>query len=204
MLLTRNRKRRSFRWGGWAAMLMLSLLGALLATEDRSRFAIIRPAPDFTLTTHDDKPLRFTELTGKVRLVGFVFTTCNGTCPATTHRLALIQDELKRSGSLKDDRVQLLSITLDPARDTPAALRRYMQLYDIDGKHWRFLTGPNDVVQKVIADWGMWTKPAADGQLDHPSRVFLVDKQGRVREIYHLGFLKPAWVAEDIETLLKE
>lgn len=185
-------------------MLILSLLCVLLGADDRSRFAVIQPAPDFALTTHDEKSLRCSDQNGKVRLVGFVFTTCSGTCPATTHRMALIQDELKRRGLLKNDQVRLLSITLDPARDTPAALRRYMQLYDIDGQHWTFLTGKDDVVGRVIADWGMWTKPAADGQLDHPSRVFLVDRQGRIREIYHLGFLKPAWVAEDIEVLLKE
>lgn len=185
-------------------MLIVALISFLLSAEDRPRFAVIQPAPDFTLATHDEKSLRFSDLKGKVLLVGFVFTTCNGTCPATTHRMALIQDELKRRGHLKDGQVQLLSITLDPARDDPATLRRYMQLYDIDGQHWTFLTGKADVVQKVIADWGMWVKPAKDGQLDHPSRVFLVDKQGRIREIYHLGFLKPTWVAEDIEVLLKE
>lgn len=183
---------------------MLPLVLFLASASPTDRFAVIQPAPDFTLTTQDEKSLRFSDLKGKVLLVGFIFTTCSGTCPATTHRMALIQDELKRRGDLKDGKVQLLSITLDPARDNPAALRRYMQLYDIDGKHWTFLTGKNEDVKKVIADWGMWTKPAADGQLDHPSRIFLVDRQGRIREIYHLGFLKPAWVAEDIEVLLKE
>lgn len=180
------------------------LLSLTLLAAPAERLAVIQPAPDFTLTTHADQPLRFADLKGQVLLVGFVFTTCNGTCPATTHRMALIHDELKRRGRLKEGQVRLLSITLDPARDNPAALRRYMQLYDIDGQHWSFLTGNGEAVQKVIADWGMWTRPLADGQLDHPSRVFLVDKLGRVREIYHLGFLKPAWVADDIEALLKE
>ena len=45
---------------------------------------------------------------------------------------------------------------------------------------------------------------AANGQLDHPSRIFLVDKKGRIREIYHLDFLKAPWVVEDIELLLNE
>ena len=66
------------------------------------------------------------------------------------------------------------------------------------------LTGSADDVNKTIKAWDMWAKPAANGQLDHPSRIFLIDKQGRIREIYHLGFLKPVWVVEDIELLLKE
>ena len=45
---------------------------------------------------------------------------------------------------------------------------------------------------------------AANGQLDHPSRIFLVDTQYRIREIYNLNFLKPKWVAQDIELLLQE
>jgi protein SCO1/2 len=50
----------------------------------------------------------------------------------------------------------------------------------------------------------MWAKPAANGQLDHPSRIFLVDPQYRIREIYNLNFLKPKWVVQDVELLLKE
>jgi cytochrome oxidase Cu insertion factor (SCO1/SenC/PrrC family) len=50
----------------------------------------------------------------------------------------------------------------------------------------------------------MWTRPGANGQLDHPSRIFLVDRRGRVREIYNVGLLRPAWVADDIELLLRE
>jgi protein SCO1/2 len=189
-------------------MIALGLIGwTLLAgaeAEKPSRLAVIQKAPGFTLTTQDDKQLKFADLQGKVLLVGFVFTTCNGTCPATTHRMGQVQTELKARGLLKDDRVRLLSITLDPARDTPETLRRYLQLYDADPASWTFLTGPADDVAKVHAGWGMWVKPAANGQLDHPSRVFLVDKKGRVREIYHLGFLKAKWVVEDIDLLLQE
>ena len=55
-----------------------------------------------------------------------------------------------------------------------------------------------------MAAWGMWAKPAKNGQLDHPSRVFLLDARGRVREIYSLEFLKTAWVVEDVRELLNE
>jgi protein SCO1/2 len=185
-------------------LLFLAVTTAAPAADAPSRLAVIQTAPDFTLTTQDDKALKFSDLKGKVLLVGFVFTTCNGTCPATTHRMGQVQDVLKDRGLAKDDRVRLLSITLDPAHDTPEVLRKYMTLYDADPAHWTFLTGDKDKVGKVVADWGMWTRPAANGQLDHPSRVFLVDKKGRVREIYNLGFLKAKWVADDVELLLKE
>jgi protein SCO1/2 len=169
-----------------------------------SRLAVIQPAPDFTLITQSGDKLSSVDLKGKILLVGFIFTTCNGTCPATTHRMSQIQDEFKTRGFFKNDRVRLLSISLDPTRDTPEVLRGYMKLYDANPELWTFLTGQADQVAGVVKSWGMWAKPAANGQLDHPSRIFLVDSQNRIREIYNLNFLKPKWVAQDVEMLLNE
>jgi protein SCO1/2 len=185
-------------------MLIPLLVLTLSAADASSRLAVIQPAPDFTLTTQDGKSLPFAGFKGKVLLVSFIFTTCNGTCPATTHRMAQVQEALHQKGLDRAGKVQLLSITLDPERDTPDALRRYMKLYDVDPANWTFLTGPPQKVAKVISAWGMWVKPAANDQFDHPSRIFLVDRGGFIREIYHLGFLKPAWVVEDIELLLTD
>jgi len=180
--------------------LFAPLCEALLA--DESRLAVIRTPADFTLTTPNDKPFHLSQLRGKVVLVSFVFTTCNGSCPATTHRMAVVERDLARAGLL--GKVHLLSITLDPARDKPSVLRDYMQLFDIASKHWTFLTGSSKEITAVLTDWGMWVRPAANGQLDHPSRVFLLDPKGRVREIYDLQFFRPAWVREDVQLLLKE
>jgi protein SCO1/2 len=188
-------------------MLTLMLVAGAGSVEDPaadSRLAVIQKAPSFSLTDQDGQTVRLADLKGKVLLVSFIFTTCNGSCPATTHRMEKVQEVLKVGGWLKKDRVRLLSITLDPARDTPRVLRNYMQLYDVDKASWSFLTGSRKVVAGVIKAWGMWVRPAANGQLDHPSRVFLVDPKGRVREIYNLSFLKPSWVVEDVELLLQE
>jgi protein SCO1/2 len=187
-------------------MLTATLLGLALGCAgpaQPSRLAVIENAPDFALTDQAGKPVRSADLRGKVLLVGFVFTTCSGTCPATTHRMGLVQRELQAKGLLKGE-VRLVSITLDPKRDTEEVLRGYMRLYDVDPASWSFLTGPPAKVNKVIADWGMWVKEAPNGQLDHPSRVYLVDRRGNVREIYNLDFLRPAWVVEDIRLLLSE
>ncbi len=165
------------------------------------RLPVIRPAPDFTLLDAAEKPITLRQFRGKAVLVAFIFTTCNGSCPATTHRLAKIHEALAKTPLA--GRVQFVSISLDPERDTPAKLRDYMRLYDIDGRGWSFLTGPPKDVRRTLADWDMWAKPAADGQLDHPSRVFLVDPQGRVREIYNLEFLRVPWIVEDLDEVLR-
>jgi protein SCO1/2 len=184
------------------ALVLFTLLDADPAGA--SRLAVIREAPDFTLINQDGERLRLKDLRGKVVLVSFVFTTCNGSCPATTHRMGQTARALKDKDLLKADRVRFVSITLDPVRDTPEALRQYMKLYDADPAWWSFLTGEKEQVDKVHASWGMWTKPAANGQLDHPSRVFLLDPRGRIREVYNLDYLKPDWVLEDVQLLLKE
>ena len=182
----------------------LGVAGSDHQNSNSSRLAVIKPAPDFTLTTQDGSKLSSAEVKGNVLLVSFIFTTCNGTCPATTHRMNQVQEELKTRNLFQDGRVRFLSISLDPVRDTPEVLRGYMKLYDADPSHWTFLTGPTDQVAGVVKSWGMWAKPVPNGQLDHPSRIFLVDTLGRIREIYNLNFLKPKWVVQDVELLLKE
>lgn len=172
------------------------------ANPEESRLAVIRTPADFALTTQNGKELRLSELRGKVVVVSFIFTTCNGACPATTRRMSELASALAKDHLT--DKVHLVSITLDPARDKPAALRNYMRLYDIDGKHWTFLTGSQKQIDRVLSDWNMWVKPTAGGQLDHPSRVFLLDTKGRVREIYNLDFFRPAWVLDDVRLLRKE
>jgi len=178
---------------------MNALVFAALIALSASRLAVIREAPAFDLTAADGGRVTAADFRGHVTLVSFIFTTCSGSCPVTTHRMAQVQERLPKS-----DRIRLLSITLDPKRDTPEVLARYARQYDADPARWRFLTGPQETVAKVIAAWGMWAREAPNGQLDHPSRVFLVDAHGRMREIYNLDYLKPAWVIEDIQELLRE
>lgn len=181
---------------------VLSLIGAV-AEPPAPRLAVIRSAPDFQLVDADEKPITLRQFRGQAVLVGFFFTTCNGTCPATTARLAKVQETLATHAALKD-RVRIVSISIDPTRDTPEKLRGYMRLYDVDGRNWSFVTGPTGAIGRTLDAWGMWAKPAVNRQLDHPSRVYLVDPEGRIREIYNLEFLRVPWVIEDIQSILPE
>lgn len=168
---------------------------------DCPRLPVIKQAPDFDLIDAFENRVRLFDHRGKAVLVSFIFTTCNGTCPATTHRMAKLHEAVAKEGLSKQ--VQFLSMTLDPDRDRPETLRGYMRLYDIEGKTWQFLTGEPAAVKKAFAAWGMWAKNAPDGQLDHPSRIFLLDPQGRIREVYNLDFLRTPWVIEDLKCVLQ-
>jgi protein SCO1/2 len=187
----------------FVAVLFLSLGTPLIRSAPERRLPVIQKAPGFDLIDQNGKKTSMAAFKGKVLLVSFIFTTCSGSCPATTHRLARVQEELHKRGLVAKG-VHLVSISVDPARDTPEVLKGYMRLYDIDPATWTFLTGSSAKVADTLAAWGMWAKPAANGQLDHPSRIFLIDRRGRVREIYNLDFLRTPWVMEDIEALLRE
>jgi protein SCO1/2 len=169
----------------------------------KSSLADIGPAPPVALIDSVGRPFELARLRGKVVLVSFIYTTCAGTCPATTFGLSRVERALEEA-KLWGRKVEFVSITLDPARDTPEVLARYARLYGADLSAWHFLTGPADRVGQVIGAWGMWVRPGPSGALDHPSRIFLVDQNGRQREIYNLDFLKPAAVVQDVQALLAE
>ena len=177
--------------------------GVRLLQRPGSRLADIGPAPRTVLINSHKEPFDLEKLRGKVVLVSFVYTTCNGVCPLTTQALAGVRKKLE-TAKLWGKSVEFVSITLDPARDTPKVLDDYAKLWHADVASWHFLTGAPADVAKVIKAWDMWVKSDAKGVLDHPSRIFLIDGRGREREIYNLEFLKPETVLEDVRGLLAD
>jgi protein SCO1 len=178
-------------------------VSGVLAVPSDSPLADIGPAPAIKLTDSAGKPFDLEKLRGKCVLVSFVFTTCNGTCPLTSRAMAECRDALK-DAHLWGNRIEFVSITLDPAHDTPEVLKAYSGIYDADPKTWHFVTGSSREVDRVVSAWGMWARRNGSGVLDHPSRVFLIDPKGRQREIYSLEFLKLEAVVKDIRGLLNE
>lgn len=189
------------RW--WDEFLEARRRGPRSEASAKSRLADIGPAPAVNLTDSSKKPFDLVRLRGKAVLVSFVYTTCTGTCPATTFNLRRIQTTLQDAHLWGTD-VEFVSISLDPARDTPEVLDNYARLYRADLTAWHFLTGPAETLSKTLADWGMWAKVGPTGVLDHPSRIFLIDPLGREREIYNLEFLTPDSVLQDVELVLAE
>jgi protein SCO1/2 len=192
--------------GGRATIVLglgLAMLGSGAAPAGRSRLADIGPAPAVVLTDAAGKPFDLARLRGKAVVVSFVYTTCTGTCPATTYTLVRVRQALEQAG-LWGTHVEFVAITLDPAHDRPEVLAAYARSFGADAAAWHFLTGPPDAVARVIAAWDMWVKPGPSGTLDHPSRIFLLDPRGHQREIYSLEFLRPAAVVEDVASVLAE
>jgi protein SCO1/2 len=188
-----------------AAVMLPAALLAIAAAPGKAgpSLADIGKAPEVALTDSAGRPFALAGLRGKAVMVSFIYTTCTGSCPATTLGLTRVRKALGDAG-LWGTKVEFVSISLDPSRDTPEVLAGYARAYGTDPAAWHFLTGPPDGVAQVISAWGMWAKIGPSGVLDHPSRIFLVDPRGRVREIYNLEFLRPDSVVEDVSTVLAE
>lgn len=185
---------------------MLPLIVALLSTAaepGRSYLADIGPAAAVRLVDADRRPFDLASRRDKVVVVSFIYTTCTGSCPITTARLVQTRKALREAG-LWGDRVEFVSISLDPERDTSEALKRYADLRGADDPAWHFLTGETAEVDATVRAWDMWARTNAAGVLDHPSRIFLIDPKGRRREIYNLELLDPATLVKDVRSLLGE
>ena len=164
--------------------------------------AVIKSAPDFALLDLDGQVVRLADLRGHVALVSFVYTRCTAACPLLTARLAVLQ---RRAAALRpSERPVLVTITVDPERDTPERLRQYAEQFAADRTSWRFLREEPVRLVPVLSAWDEWTRPTGGGELDHPARVYLLDRAGRIREIYALEFFdaRQAWL--DVQRLLRE
>ncbi|HEY0171932.1 MAG TPA: SCO family protein [Pyrinomonadaceae bacterium] len=108
--------------------------------------------PNHTLVTQDDKTVRFYDdmLKGKVVLINFMFTQCAGVCSPMTANMAKVQSYL---GERVGREVSMLSISVDPANDTPAVLKAYAAKHKA-GPGWYFLTGKKENVDWVLHKLG--------------------------------------------------
>src|SRR5437879_6306863 len=117
--------------------------------------------PDFKLTDQDGKTFKFNAAHGKLVLITFIFTTCPDVCPLLTAKFVAVQRALEAE---KNKNYLLLSITTDPERDTPAALKDYARRFNADLKRWSFLTGTRSELAKVWKAFGVNVVKNESGQ----------------------------------------
>ena len=174
-----------------------------LAIAEHPSLAVIRAAPDFTLLDTRDQAFTLSQIRGRVVLVSFIYTACTTTCPLLTHRMGLLQDRLKSAGFWPRS-ASFLSVTVDPERDSAPVLAHYAERFDAEDPNWRFLRDEPARLRSVLAAYDEWTKPLPDGELDHPARVYLIDRRGYIREIYALAFFDERQTFIDVRTLILE
>ncbi len=152
---------------------------------------------DRTLVNQHGQDVRFvSDVIGeKIVVMDFVYTTCTTICPVLTALLTQIQGEL---GDRLGDEVVMVSVTVDPARDTPQRLKAYSSKHGArDG--WVWLTGPKSTVDDVLTGVGAYSVNFED----HPSMVLIGD--GRTGEWQRLfGFPSPDRIMSVVNELQKD
>jgi protein SCO1/2 len=167
----------------------------------KSSLPRIAPAPEFALISQDGVPVRLTDFRSKVVAVTFIYTLCSSTCPVLTPMMAHVQDQL---GSEFGRRIAFASITVDPERDTPEALKLYAQSHGADLAGWSFLTGPATVVREVTRRYGVFASQGANGDVDHTFLTSIVDRSGVLR-VQYLGVrFDPDEFRRDLLDLVRE
>jgi protein SCO1/2 len=180
---------------GWAAV-------ALSRQDDNhAPLSKIGPAPDFTLTNQDGKPLALAALRGKVVAVTFIFTGCGNTCPLLTAKMVSMQKSL---GADFGPRVFFVAITVDPLADTPPVLKRYANAHGADLGGWAFLTGTPAQISDIAHRYGVYYKRQPGDDIDHTFLTSVIDPGGALR-VQYLGVrFDPEEFLQDIRSLLRE
>lgn len=164
--------------------------------------------PEFALTDDKGQPFTRADLAGgRVSIVNFIFTRCQGPCPRMTSAMAGLQAQLRETPMWP--RLQLVSVSVDPEYDTPPVLAQYAGWAHAEAGKWRFVTGSRAAVWDLIVEGFKLPVGEAvdnpDEPIYHSQKFVLVDGQGRVRGAY--DGLEPEGVAamlRDVQTLMGE
>ena len=189
------------------------ILLTLLACGCASRPEHLAPEDDladasWALVDQDGAALAFpAALAGRPAVVTAVYTQCPDVCLATMANVLRVRQALGADTA----RVAFLTISFDPARDTPAVLRRYARTWGVGGD-WRLATGDSATVAGLTGRLGIRTEVSsrdtlADGRasylLSHTDKMLLLDGAGRVVETYGGTAAPPQMVADDARALLQ-
>ncbi len=158
-------------------------------------------AADFRLTDHNGKVRTLTEFRGKVVTLFFGYTQCPDVCPTTLSDMGQVMLKLGKDA----DRLQVLFITVDPKRDTPDLLAKYVPAF-----HPSFLGlyGDAEATAKTAKDFKIHYreqpgKTPESYSVDHTAGTLVFDPQGRLRLFYPYD-MNPELIAADIKILLQQ
>jgi protein SCO1/2 len=162
---------------GLALGLILVVVGVFVldqAQKSSVNLPVLGQIPSFQFTDNYGRPFGDRQMQGKVCVVDFIFTRCVGVCPVMAESMS----ELYRAFRGVND-VQFVSISVDPAFDTPEVLDQYGRRQGVTDDRWVFLNGPIEEVVRVCESG--FLLPAEDLPMGHSAKFVLVDRRGRIR-----------------------
>lgn len=179
----------------------------------KNKLEKIGPAPKFELTNQDNRKISNEDYKGKVYVLEFFFTTCPSICPKMN--LSMLEIEKTFFGN---PNFGLVSITIDPARDTPQVLKDHAKLLGVKSSTWNFLTGDKGAIMNLSnKGFNLYAGENAkvSGGFEHSGLFALIDKEGNIRcrkdnfgnpILYYDGLDKKGVrdIQQDIKILLEE
>ena len=144
-----------------------------------------RSLPDFSLVERSGKRITLADLRGKIWVADFIYTQCTDTCSWQTADMAKLQERWMNESDLR-----LVSISVDPAHDTPRILTRFAARFHADGQRWWFLTGNKKQIDRLVEDGfelpasAVADRPGAAPTIIHSPRFILIDRDGQIRGSY--------------------
>lgn len=175
---------------------------------------IVKRAADGEVLNSTGQPMRLSELThGRVTVMSFIYTRCAAAkaCPMATGVLRQLHRISEEDASLAMN-MRLVSISFDPAGDTPERMAAYSAgaANRTSAAEWRFITtASQEKLRPILEAYGQSVDVKANpkdptGPLNHVLRVFLIDRDGNIRNIYSSATLDPRLVLADVKTLISE
>ena len=175
-------------------LIIAALLFATFLLKDSSKensLPLLGTIPKFKFIDSEENLISRDDLTGKVWVADFIFTTCTMACPVMTGNMNLIHKAFKN-----DDQVRIVSISVYPEYDTPGVLKEYASRYDANTDRWHFLTGPEEDVKDVIKNG--FKMGDYEDIIFHSEKFALIDQVGNIRGYYN------GMKTEDVNNLKKD
>jgi len=175
---------RVVAYGALLAGLLL-FIGAPVQAKSQNQWDRLdadEPALAFSLTDQNGRRVALADFRGKVAIVTFLFTNCTDVCPVLPQMLNRVDQLLT-----EDERKKLayIGISIDPKRDTPAQMKKFMQQHGLAESRWTLLGGSVKELTQAARDYGVVVRP--DPRLDfvHNTVFVLIDGKGRLRTEFH-------------------
>ena len=142
----------------------------------RHELPVLGAVPSFTFSECRGGEVTDQNLQGKITVLDFIFTRCKSACPVMSGKMLQLYNLFRSS-----DRVQLISISVDPDYDTPEVLQRYAEKLGVTDLRWLFLRGPIEDVKR-LSEEGFKLSGEFPGM--HSTKLILIDERGRIRGYY--------------------
>jgi protein SCO1 len=176
------------------------------APSASSGFELIKPGapvPDASFVDQDGRRRTFSSFKGVPVVMTFIYTKCPlpAFCPLMDRHFATLQKTLKQDPALK--RVHLVTVSFDPAVDTPPVLKKHAKELNADLARWTFLTGNRDDVDQFAARFGVSVSRAMNDPRDitHNLRTAIIKPDGTLAKVYTGNDWSPEQVVADLRGL---